>query len=148
MPAPPDPPVDVLLEDLRTLSGGRLRKEQDLRLLLDAARTGGRGTELEDLSFLAKFLHRTHGIMLRIGRDGEGYQRLAEEFGRSLENASGVARALVRSLPAPERERMEREYLAMSPASLERLLDLFHDLGWYKNWLIDTGRTRRTGGEP
>jgi len=146
MSAPPEPPLDRLLDDLRTLSGGRLRKEHDLRMLLETARTCGRGEELEELSFLAKFLHRTHGIMLRIGRDGEGYQRLADEFGRSLERATGIARTVMHAIAEPERSRLERDYLAMSPASLGRLLDLFHDLGWYKNWLIDTGRSRRGGG--
>jgi hypothetical protein len=140
MSAPSDPPLDRLLGELRTLSGGRLRRESDVRLLLGAARTGGRQAEAGELGLLAKFLHRTHGIMQRIGRDGEGYGRLAEEFGRSLEKASGLARGLMETLPPPERDRMLREYLTLSPASLERLLDLFHDLGWYKNWLIDNGR--------
>jgi hypothetical protein len=144
----PDLPLDTLLDDLRTLSGGRLRKEPDVRLLLGAARGGEHAAAVEELSFLAKFLHRTHGIMQRIGRDGEGYARLAEEFGRNLEKASGLARGIIAALPTAERERMEREYLALTPRSLGQLLDLFHDLGWYKNWLIDTGRGRRGGEHP
>jgi hypothetical protein len=31
----------------------------------------------------------------------------------------------------------------MTQEGLENLLSLCHDLGWYKNWLIDTNRERK-----
>jgi len=39
---------------------------------------------LEELSFFSKFLDRTYRIMTRIGRNGEGYDRLASEFSEAV----------------------------------------------------------------
>jgi hypothetical protein len=111
-------------------------------MLLDLGRSPARREALEDLCFQAKFLYRTYGIMKRIGRDGEGYDRLASEFARSLENAVAHITVMLKGAPAGEREHFERTYLVKTQGSMESLLALCHDLAWYKNWLIDGGTTR------
>ena len=126
-----------LLNTLVSFSNGSLTCTNDLATIIELSLLRKAGQELADLSFLAKFLHRTHGIMKRIGKDGEGYDRLAEEFGRNLRKVVDLLHTIVSAAPADVKEGFEKEYLAMTQQSLHRLLALMYDLSWYKNWLID-----------
>ena len=110
--------------------------------LLELGTSPGGKDLLGNLSFLAKFVHKTHGIMRRIGRDAEGYDKLAREFTENLEKATGLVTMLLRDAPDDVRDRFGSVYLVMAPAGLDNLLALFHDLSWYKNWLIDSGAER------
>src|SRR5512141_435511 len=134
------PETSSLLFRLRSFSGNRLTREQDLGSLLELGSASDRTTILEDLSFLAKFLSRTHGIMQRIGAKGDGYDALAREFQDSLQRASGLIRQLLEGAPAEVRQEMTATYLGLSHERLANLLALLYDLSWYKNWLIDHQR--------
>lgn len=130
-----------LLDELDALSGRRLRRREDFAVVLDAGMSPSQHEALADLAFSAKFLTRAQEMLRRIGRDGEGYDRLAAEFSAHLEKAGGLLRAVLGAAPAPARSDLEARYLSMTPASVENLLGLCADLRWYKNWLID----RRSG---
>jgi len=134
---------DLLLE-LDTLSGGAITRRADLGILLECGRAEpGRGV-LDELSFFAKFLHRTHGIMTRIGRGGEGYDRLLTEFTDATTRVRALLSGLITELPGDVRQRLISTYLEMTPGAFDNLLSLCRDLSWYKNRLIDT-RTGRKG---
>ncbi len=131
------PSTSNLLLALEKLSRKKLTCREDLGVLLDLSRDRGAGDDLEELSFQAKFAVRAFGIMKRIGRDGEGYDRLAAELSASLERVRTSVRALLQRAAPDIRARMSSTYLAMTPESLDRLLALLYDLSWYKNWRID-----------
>jgi hypothetical protein len=132
-----DPSTSKLLLALEKLSRNTLTCRDDLGVLLDLARGQEATEDLEELSFQAKFAVRAFRIMKRIGRDGEGYDRLAAEFGASLEKIRARAGALLQGAAPGTRARLSSTYLAMTPESLDRLLALLYDLSWYKNWHID-----------
>jgi len=121
-----------------------MSRRADLGILLECGRDqAGRGV-LDELSFFAKFLHRTHGIIARIGRDGEGYDRLLKEFTDATARTKALLTALIAGAPPDVRRRFTSTYLDMTPGAFDNLLSLCRDLGWYKNLLIDT-RTGRRG---
>jgi len=126
-----------LLDKLTSLSNNALTCPDDLAIVMEMSLQRNAEPELADLSFLAKFLHRTHGIMTRIGKDGEGYGRLAEEFSNNLQKVIHLLRTFLSSAPPDVQGRFETEYLSMTPQCLNRLMALMYDLSWYKNWLID-----------
>lgn len=130
-----------LLAQLDALSGGKLLRKDDLGILLDATSVNNLVPILDDLAFNAKFISQTSRIMQRIGKDGEGYDKLTKEFTGSVTKARQLLERIVQSLATPERVHIAGTYLAMSPESMRSLLELCQDLAWYKNWLID-GRDR------
>jgi hypothetical protein len=133
-----------LLSEIDTFSGGTIAHRPDLGILLEYGRVHpGRGI-LEELSFFSKFLYRTYGIMTRIGRYGEGYDRLAGEFSETVATTRSLMSSLIAGSPGDVREQFTATYLAMTQEGLENLLSLCHDLSWYKNLLIDTKRGRKT----
>jgi hypothetical protein len=137
------PVTDSLLSELESFSGGKINHRPDLGILLESGRTSPAREILDELGFYAKFLHRTYSIMTRIGRDGEGYERLAHEFSEAAGKTRTFISSLLAGAPEEVRERFAATYLSMSQESLGNLLSLCHDLGWYKNWLIDTKAQRK-----
>jgi hypothetical protein len=133
------PATDSLLSGLDTLSAHTLTRRADLGMLLELGRAPGGQQRLKDLAFYAKFVHRAHGMLTRVGKDGEGYDRLAAEFAANMEKAASLLTAMLESAPPGDRARLRAAYLVMTHEAVAGLLELFHDLGWYKNWLIDTG---------
>jgi hypothetical protein len=132
-----------LLSELDTFSGGTIARRSDLGILLESGRLQAGRDLLDEVAFFSKFLHRTYGIMTRIGREGDGYDRLAIEFSEAVARTRGLLRSLLAGTPESVREQFTTVYLAMTQEGLENLLSLCHDLGWYKNWLIDTNRERK-----
>jgi hypothetical protein len=131
-----------VLSELDRLSGGRLERREDLGVLLGLGLPPERRPVLDELAFSAKFLARARGMMERIGPGGQGYDKLAAEFSRHLEQASFLLRSLLMHAPQEVREQFTSGYLAASPPALRNMLALCGDLGWYKNLLIDSGERR------
>jgi hypothetical protein len=129
--------TEALLSTLETLSANRIRHKDDLGLVLKLALTGGRTDALEQLSFYAKFTSRSYGIMKRIGAGAEGYDKLEMEFGESLEKVKQLIEEVFRAAPPEVREQFRRRYLSLTPDAMQQLVELLHDVSWYKNWLID-----------
>lgn len=140
------PPIDetsLLLLELDRLSAGRLKRRKDLGLLLELGAGPGRRGTLDDLSFSAKFLVRARGMMQRLGPGAEGYDRLSAEFGSHMEKAAAHCRRLLDGAPEGVRRDFADTYLSLTGAGVNNFLELCHDLGWYKNMLIDAGRDTR-----
>ena len=132
-----------LLAELDHLSGGRLKRREDLGILLELGAHAHHRSALDDLGFIAKFLARAYGMMQRIGPGCEGYDRLSAEFSSHLEKVSMLLRSILRDTPDDVRSQFSARYLSPTPEGLGDLLELCHDLGWYKNRLIDSGRGSR-----
>lgn len=137
---PVSPETEAELTALEAFAQGHLTRRMDLGTLMDLARRNDRKSLLEDLSFHAKFLHRAYGIMKRIGKDADGYDKLSAEFNANIEKSLELLRGLVAAAPADVGARFQHDYLAMTPVAFEALMGLFYDLSWYKNWLIDHHR--------
>ena len=136
------PSTTAILDNLDALSQRRLHRREDIGVLLDLGAHAELADILQDLAFLAKFLTRTFGIMQRIGREGNGYDRLESEFALNLDVVRGHVRTLLGSAPDDIRDRFAASYLAMTPNGLSNLIALLGDLTWYKNWLLDSKQAR------
>lgn len=137
------PATIEIMAALDALSTGTLKCRTDLCTLIELTAQGNVQRQLDDLSFTAKFLSKSHGIMQRIGRNGQGYDQLAKEFSSNLEKATTLIRSLVATAPIEVRQRFDSTYLSLTPESFRNLLSLFYDLSWYKNWRLDSERAGR-----
>jgi len=125
------------IEAVQRYSGGQLIHAGDCALLVEASEQHGLKDALADLSFTAKFLHKTFGVMNRIGAAGEGYDRLSEEFESNTVKAQSLLTSIADTMDADDRSRFTETYLALTGASFQSLLELVHDLSWVKNYTID-----------
>jgi hypothetical protein len=130
--------TETLLAQLDTLSAGTLSHRDDLGLLLDLGEQQKQRDVLDELCFLAKFVTGTYKIMTRIGPDGEGYPTVERQFTGNIARVKNLLARLMAGAAAPERERFDGTYAAMTASGMHNLLALCRDLSWYKNWRIDT----------
>ena len=131
------PSTSTLVDTLDVFSQHKLTRKDDLGVLIELAMLSGAKAELHELSFTAKFISRTYGIMRRIGAQDKAYEGLSRQFAGQLERAEVLERSLLRQAPGPVQERFASAYFARTPEAFERHLALLYDLSWYKNWLID-----------
>ena len=131
------PSTSALVDALDAFSQHKLTRKNDLGILLELATQADAKTALQELSFTAKFISRTYGIMQRVGAKDRAYEGLSRQFAEQLERAETLGRSLLRQAPVGTQEAFASTYYARSPEALERHLALLYDLSWYKNWLID-----------
>lgn len=136
-------PADVL-HALDTLSGGKLTRHRDTETLIALAQRSRRLDLLADLSFHAKFVTGTSRTLQRIGADGTGVPTLAAEMQNGLEKVKAQVKEVLQEGSETDRAHFDATYFQLTPESLQALLALCSDLGWYKNWLLDT-RKRSDG---
>ena len=131
------PPVSDFLGVLERVSNEALVRRDDLAVVLEAAFRGGRKGDLEELAFLGKFCVRAFGIMKRVGPQGDGYGRLAEELQVSTGRARALFGLILAGAPEETRSALSERYLSMTAEGMGNLMALLSDLSWVKNWQID-----------
>ncbi|KAB2924589.1 MAG: hypothetical protein F9K22_06145 [Bacteroidetes bacterium] len=129
------PTTRALLSDIAAASAGRLQRSMDLGTLIELSVQRSLPSALDDLAFSAKFLTKSFELMKRIGKGGEGYDRLEQEFAAQMEKARAAITGLTAGSPAEPH--FSATYLSMDTDALQNVMQLFHDLGWYKNYRID-----------
>jgi len=75
--------------------------------------------------------------MQRIGKRGEGYERLAAQFKVQLERGTSLCISLIEPAPEDIKRRFIAKYFQLTPDALTHFLELLRDLRWYKIWLVD-----------
>lgn len=131
------PSTSTLVDALDVFSQHKLTRKNDLGVLVELAQQFDANAALGELSFTAKFISRTFGIMRRIGAQDKTYEGLSRQVAEQLEKAEALERSLLQHAPAGIQEFFASSYHARSPEAFERHLALLYDLSWYKNWLID-----------
>jgi hypothetical protein len=128
----------TFIEAVQQYSGDQLKHAADCALLVEAAESHSLQDALADLCFTSKFLHKTFGVMKRIGPLGEGYGKLSEEFESNSLKALALMQTIADTMPADDRRGFTQAYCAVTAPAFEAMMELVHDLSWLKNYSIDT----------
>lgn len=140
--------IDRYLEELHQHLGRTLSFPRDVRTLMEQARVRGTGDVFRDAIFHAKFVTKTRDVMNRIGREGEGFEKLSAEFQNSLEKSSTLLKTIVKESPEEIKQHFVREFFSMDQASLGNLLRLLEDLSRVKNFELDGHPAPLAAGPP
>ncbi len=127
----------TLLSNINDASGKTLKRSLDLGALLQIAEEHSLQVLLDDLAFSSKFIMKSYELMQRIGRDGNGYEKLSVEFTAQITKSQSVLRQLLEKSDTATRTHFSGQYLEMNTLTMQNLMQLYHDLSWYKNFQID-----------
>jgi hypothetical protein len=129
--------ITHFLDELESSSRRTFAHQQEMGEMIELAWSSG-GTELlEDAAFHAKFVTRAFDIMRRIGRDADGYNKMESEFKVSSEKAMTLIRTLLKDAPDEIKQQFMDKFLAPTEENLPRVMQLFAELAWIKNWMVD-----------
>lgn len=126
-----------LVASLQVYSQRKLRHADDIASLIELSRLRNEAQVLDNLCFLSKFLVNTRNVMERIGKEGEGYDKLSFQFAENLEKASTFVRLLIKEAPEEVKRHFASIYFGMTPDGFSSLMELLYDISWLKNWNID-----------
>ncbi len=131
------PSITEFISQLELFSNGKLNYPEKIRELLQIAMQTGLTQEFEELVFQAKFLMNTREVMKKNRPGGEGFEKLSAEFESSQHRSMALLKNLVERA-APELSGHYSEFFfSLDAESFIRLMNLYSDLRWIKNWQID-----------
>ncbi len=125
------------IENLQKEYGRTLSFPEEVCFLIDQTNMHRLDQPFRDAIFHAKFATKTREVMSRIGHDGEGYDKLSSEFQTSVEKASTLLKTIVKESPEEHKQQLVRNFFSLDQSSFSRLMKLFEDLSWIKNWEVD-----------
>ena len=128
--------IESFIQNLEIYANRKLNFPKEIAWLLDFARHGMQQA-FDDAIFHAKFVVKTQEIMKRIGPGGDGFDKLSAEFKVSLEKTTTLLKTLVKEAPEETKRNFISQFLSLESASFDRLMRLFADLSWLKNWQVD-----------
>ena len=131
------PQTPEFIRELERSSNHKLFFPNDVSHLLDAARRDGKMEAFEEAIFLAKFITKSVAVMKRIGPDGDGYDKLSLEVEAGIQKASSLLKCVSQSCSSDVGQLQSTAFFAMSHDAVERLMRLFADLTFVKNWVLD-----------
>jgi len=133
------------LKDLEEHFGRHLAYPAEVGSLMQQASDQGLDEVFRDAIFHAKFVTKTRELMGRIGRDGEGFDKLSLEFQNSIEKSSALLKTIVKESPEDFKQRFVGQFFGLDQESLGNLLRLLDDLSWVKNFELDERSLPLTG---
>jgi hypothetical protein len=132
-----NPNILEFVAELESYAKQKLNYPVEVGELLQIAGQTGLVNDFEELIFQAKFLARTQEIMKRIGPGSEGFQKLYTEFQSGLKKSTDILKELISRTTMEIGEKFSEASMTMDTEGIERLMKLFIDLSWIKNWQID-----------
>jgi hypothetical protein len=129
--------IQSFVDELERYSKRTFAHKSELGQLMEFAWSSNREQLMEDAVFHAKFVTRAFDIMRRIGRDAEGFATLEAEFKANTEKALTLLRTLVKDSPEEMKQHFLQSFFLPTEENLPRVLSLFAELTWIKNWMVD-----------
>jgi len=123
-----------LIEEVESFSGNRLNKKEDLKLIFDAADTGGKIKELEELAFTAKYIIGLQRVLKKGGGNPEitNLEKIKKDYSDNLTKALMQMKEITKNLPDEKKDELNNNYFILTHHSLENLTALLEDLEWTK----------------
>ncbi len=131
------PDTAQFLEKLGAHAKKELHHPTTVGMMIDHARRGDHWPLIEEISFYAKFMTKAHDLMQRIGREGEGYDKINAEFERSATTVQSRLKELIADMDDDLRHNIENTFLTLDQKSFTEFLGLLNDFTWLKNWMVD-----------
>ena len=131
------PDIAEFVVNLEVFGKRKLNYPVEIGEILQITFQTGLTNEFEELIFQAKFLTRTQDVMRKIGYEAEGFEKLSAEFQSGLKRSMDLLKILVGRSSVDVIRKYSDTFFAMEAEGFLRLMKLYSDLSWIKNWQID-----------
>jgi hypothetical protein len=131
------PDIAKFVTDLEVYYNRKLNYPLEVGEILQIIVQTGLKNEFEELIFQAKFLVRMQDVMNQISNEAEGFEKLLAEFQSGAKRAMDLLKIIVGRADTDVAQKYSDTFFAMEIESFARLINLYSDLSWIKNWQID-----------
>lgn len=139
-----------LAEELAEYSGGKLKNQADIELLVELAKVSQKDKLFYDIQFSAKYLNGLGKILQsnaaittqkKPGENGEpsptaeeAREKIMGEFKTNMVKLTQYLKDLLLDADEADRKHIEEKYLTLSRTSMVNLTTLIYDLSWLKRY--------------
>jgi hypothetical protein len=131
------PDIAEFVAELEVFGKRKLNYPLEVGEILQIVVQTGLAGEFEELTFQAKFLTRTQDVMKQIGHEALGFEKLSTEFQSGIKKSLDVLKMLIGRAGTEITQKYSDAFFTMETESFTRLMKLYSDLSWIKNWQID-----------
>lgn len=137
----------VLVREIIEFSGGKLKNENDVSVLIESAQARENEELFNDIIFTAKYLnglgkilHSNISTALESKPGGENKldenaeEKIRNEFSQNVMKLSKQISKLISGMTTADKKEFGDKYLAMNRPSLVNLTNLIYDLSWVKQY--------------
>ena len=121
-----------VLKFLDEVTGGNLRKRNDIGSILEIGAGTGNHELIDDIIFTGSSLWNLNQAMAKSGTNTDIIDKLFDEYRRTALILDEKIRELISSFENPDVKRFNEIYLAKTSGAFKNLIDLAHDLAKLK----------------
>lgn len=141
--------TSTLLEDIIKFSGNKIKKRDDVALILELTSSEENAQLLKDLVFTAKYLNGLGKIIhsglpnltnnnpqaIKSSVREDSIEKVRHEYKINLQKFSSQLKDILNNSSIPEISDFRNRYLAMTQESMVNLTTLIYDLCWVKKYM-------------
>lgn len=131
------PDIVEFIANLEVFNKRKLNYPLEVSEILQITVQTGLTNEFEELIFQAKFLTQMQNVMKQVGNEAKGFEKLSTEFNSSIERSMDLLKILIGRAPVDVAQKYSYIFSLMETESFARLMKLYSDLSWIKNWHND-----------
>ena len=121
-----------VLKFLDEVTGGNLRKRNDIGSILEIGAETGNHALVVDIIFTGSSLWNLNQAISKSGSNTDGMDKLFDEYRQTALILDDKIRELIVSFENPDVKRFNGIYLAKTSGAFKNLIDLAHDLAKLK----------------
>lgn len=138
------PQTLAVIEHLDTLTGGNLRKKNDLSTILELCFIANNPELMNSIIFSGTALWKLFSVLKKQTPQSEGYKQLEHEFALALNELRANLTDAVENADSNTVQRFTDLYLGMTGGIIRNLTDLAYDLAKFKEMQNDQRHTQNT----
>jgi hypothetical protein len=124
----------MLLEEIEEYSNFKLKRKDDLRILIEVCNTNKKTKLFEDLSFTAKYILGLQRVLKKgvINPEINNLEKIKKDYSDNIIKVIEQIKELINLTPGKTKERFDKTYIELSQQGLSNLNELLEDLEWTK----------------
>jgi hypothetical protein len=132
--------IENLLLEIEKRNGKSFSLRQHVMYLIEDSCLSEMSDTFYRLIFLGKFLHNTNNMINRIGKEGEGYEKLLDEFIDHAYEVVNILKKIIDVTSEQIRNELKNYMNIQTVSGFKNFIKLMEDLSWLKNYELDSNR--------
>lgn len=126
--------AENLIEEIKTFSGNKLKREDDLKTLLDISFNNGKSELLQDVSFTAKYVMGLQRVLKKGSVNPEigNIEQIKSDYINNIQKSVEQLKEMIKLSDIKIKNYFEETYFQLSQGGLSSLTELLEDLEWAK----------------
>lgn len=134
--------ADEIVRDIESFSGNRLKRKNDLEIIIDLTLQNEKQSLLEEISFTSKYLQGLQRVLKKGSTNPEisNLEQIKNDYTDNVKKAVGQLKEIINLSDQSTKKHFETTYFELSAQAFQNLNEFFEDLEWTKMFLNEQKR--------